>query len=404
MSELNKDLIKQLVSQCKSPEDIVGENGLLQQFMKQVLQTSLDAELAEHLGYDKHSASGRGSGNSRNGKTPKSLKGDFGEITLETPRDRNGSFEPEIVKKNQTRFDGFDDKIIALYAKGMTTRDIQETLKELYKVDVSHNLISRITEKLSADIKSWQARTLDTIYPIVYLDCIVVKVKQDAKVINKSIYLALGVNLEGHKELLGMWIAEHEGAKFWLSVLTELQNRGVNDIFIACVDGLKGFPDAIQTVYPHCQIQLCIVHQVRNSLRYVPHKEKKAVASDLKLIYGAATLEQAESALTEFSDKWDEKYPSIARSWLKNWDNLSTLFAYPPDIRKVIYTTNAIESLNMVIRKAIKNRRIFPCDSSAFKVVFLAIQSATKKWTMPVRNWGAALNRFHIEFENRCPI
>lgn len=404
MSKLDTEILDKLVAQCKTKEDIVGQDGLLQQIMRRALQGALDAELEEHLGYSKHSSKGKNSGNSRNGSTTKILKSDLGEIPVTTPRDRNGTFEPEIVKKNQRRFDGFDDKIVALYAKGMTTRDIQETLKELYSVDVSHNLISRVTEKLTADIQAWQARVLDEVYAIVYLDCIVVKVKQDNTVINKSIYLALGVNMEGHKELLGMWISENEGAKFWMSVLTELQNRGVKDIFIACVDGLKGFPDAIKAVYPQTKIQLCIVHQVRNSLKYVPTKNMKAVAADLKTIYQAATLEQAEGALTAFADKWDELYPSISKSWLNNWDNLSTLFDYPTDIRKVIYTTNAIESLNMVIRKAIRNRRIFPCDSSAFKVVFLAIQAASKKWTMPIRNWRPALNRFHIEFEERCPV
>ncbi len=404
MSKLDTSLLDQLISQCKSKEDIVGKDGLIQQIVKQTLQRALDTELEEHLGYKKNAVEGKNSGNSRNGHTSKTLKSDYGTVDIETPRDRNGTFEPKIVKKNQTRFDGFDDKIIALYAKGMTTRDIQETLKELYSVDVSHSLISRVTEGLTEQITEWQNRTLDTTYAIMYLDCIVVKVKQDNKVINKSIYLALGLNMSGKKELLGMWISENEGSKFWLSVLTEINNRGVQDIFIACVDGLKGFPDAIKTVYPKTKIQLCIVHQIRNSLKYVPHKNMKAVAADLKAIYRAISLEQAETALTAFSEKWDNLYPSISKSWLNNWDNLSTLFDYPEDIRKVIYTTNAIESLNMVIRKAIRNRRIFPCDSSAFKVVFLAIQSASKKWTMPIRDWRPALNRFHIEFGDRCPV
>lgn len=401
MSKLDSKTIDDLTSGCKTPEDF---KSLIQQFMQKTLQTALDSELEEHLGYKKHDVSGRSTGNSRNGSTPKTLRSDLGEIPINTPRDRNGTFEPQLVKKNQTRFDGFDDKIVALYAKGMTTRDIQETLKELYGVDVSHNLISRVTDNLTSEIKAWQERVLDPVYAIMYLDCIVVKVKQDNQIINKSIYLALGVNMDGRKELLGMWISENEGSKFWLSVLTEMQNRGVQDIFIACVDGLKGFPDAIKTVYPQTKIQLCIVHQVRNSLRYVPHKNMKAVAKDLKAIYQAATLEQAETALSEFSEKWDDLYPSISKSWLNNWANLSTLFDYPADIRKVMYTTNAIESLNMVIRKAIRNRRIFPCDNSAFKVVFLAVQAAAKKWTMPIRDWRPALNRFHIEFGDRCPV
>lgn len=271
-------------------------------------------------------------------------------------------------------------------------------------MDVSHSLIARVTDGLKEDIQAWQNRPLSTVYPIVYLDCIVVKVKQDQHIINKAIYLALGVNVEGHKELLGMWISENEGAKFWLGVLTELKNRGLQDILIACVDGLTGFPEAIRVAYPEAHIQLCIVHQVRNSLKYVPTKDMKPVAADLKLIYGAPTLQAGEQALEAFSERWDAKYPSISKSWRKHWENLSTLFLYPPDIRKVIYTTNAIESMNMVIRKAIRNRRIFPCDESAFKVIFLAIQAASKKWSMPIRDWRPALNHFNIEFGDRCPV
>jgi len=402
LTELQEQLLTEILSKCKTKEDIVGKNGLIQNIMKRALQSALDAELEEHLGYKKHAVEGKNSGNNRNGIMKKNLKGEFGDIELETPRDRNGSFEPQIVQKNQTRFDGFDSKIVALYAKGMTTRDIQETLKELYSVDVSHSLISRVTDGLIDDIKHWQNRKLDNTYAVSYLDCIVVKVKENHQVINKSIYLVLGINMEGRKELLGMWIAQNEGAKFWLSVVTELKSRGVEEIFIACVDGLKGFPEAIQTIYPKTQIQSCIVHQVRSSLKYVPSKDKKEVAADLKLIYSAATVIQAEQELTNFEAKWDNKYPSISRSWRNNWNNLITMFAYPEDIRKVIYTTNAIESLNMVIRKATNNRRSFPCDEAAFKVVFLAVQGASKKWTMPIKNWGQALNYFHIKFIEKC--
>ena len=404
MTHTNEDLLDQLVSQCKTKEDITGKDGLLQQLLKRALQQALNTELEEHLGYKKNASQGKNTGNSRNGHTKKTLKGEHGSLELETPRDRNGTFEPQIVQKNQTRFDGFDDKIIALYSKGMTTRDIQDTLKELYGVDVSHSLISRVTEGLKEDMESWQQRMLSSMYPIPSLDCVVVKVKQDNQIINKAIYLALAVNIEGQKELLGMWISENEGAKFWLGVLTELKNRGLQDILIACVDGLKGFPEAIKAAYPETQVQLCIVHQVRHSLKYVPHKDMKAVARDLKKIYGAATLEAAEMALSAFSDDWDSKYPSISKSWLNHWENLSTLFHYPPDIRRVIYTTNAIESLNMVIRKAIRNRRMFPCDNSAFKVVFLAIQGASKKWTMPIHHRKPALNHFNIVFGDRCPV
>ena len=368
-------------------------------FRKVLIESMLDAEMDDHLGYARHEQSD--SSNNRNGRSRKRLKTGDSEIELETPRDRDGSFEPIIVKKHQTRMPAFDDKILSLYAKGMTTREITATLLELYDVEVSAGLISRVTDSVLERVVEWQSRPLDAIYPIVYLDCIVVKIRQDSQVINKSIYLALGVNMEGHKELLGLWLSENEGAKFWLNVLTELQNRGVKDLLIACVDGLKGFPEAINTVYPQCQVQLCIVHMVRNSLKYVPWKDYKAVTADLKRIYQAITEQEALLALEQFCERWDSKYPQISRSWKAHWENLNTLFRYPEDIRRAIYTTNAIESLNSVIRKAIKKRKLFPTDDAAKKVVYLAIMDASKKWTMPIRHWKSALNRFMIEFEDR---
>jgi len=370
-----------------------------QMLTKITVEAALNAELDEHLGYEKHAQSE--SGNSRNGLSRKQLQTEDGTFELTTPRDRDGSFEPQIVGKHQRRFTSMSDKILSLYAKGMTTREIQATFKEMYNADVSPTLISKVTEAVIDEVIEWQSRPLDAVYPIVYLDCIVVKVRQDKQVINKAIFLALGVNLEGHKDLLGMWIAENEGAKFWLNVLTELQNRGVKDILIACVDGLKGFPDAINTVYPDTRIQLCIVHMVRNSVKFVPWKDYKPVTADLKQIYQSVTEEEALKALDAFSERWDGKYPQISKSWRSHWQNLNTLFDYPEDIRKAIYTTNAIESLNSVIRKAIKKRKLFPSDDSARKVVYLAILDASKKWTMPIRNWKAALNRFMIEFEDR---
>jgi transposase-like protein len=366
---------------------------------KITVEAALNAELDDHLGYEKHEKTENT--NSRNGHSSKTLQTEDGEFELKTPRDRAGEFEPQLVKKNQRRFTSMSDKILFLYAQGLSTRDIVTTFKDLYSVDVSANLISKVTDAVIEQVVEWQSRPLDAVYPIVYLDCIVLKIRQDKQVINKSVYLALGVNMEGHKELLGLWLSENEGAKFWLNVLTELQNRGVNDILIACVDGLKGFPDAIETVYPHTQIQLCIVHMVRNSVRYVPWKDYKAVTTDLKNIYQSTTEEQALLALEQFETRWDEHYPQISRSWRTHWHNLNTLFNYPADIRKAIYTTNAIESLNSVIRKAIKKRKLFPTDDAAKKVVYLAIQQASKKWTMPIRNWKAALNRFMIEFEDR---
>lgn len=366
---------------------------------KVTVESALNAELDEHLGYERHQASNNA--NSRNGYASKTVKTEDGQFELDTPRDRDGSFEPQLIKKGQTRFTSMDDKILSLYAKGMTTREIVATFKEMYGADVSPTLISKVTEAVIEKVDEWQSRPLDAVYPIVYLDCIVVKVRQDKRVINKAIYLALGVNLEGHKELLGMWLSENEGAKFWLGVLTELQNRGLKDILIACVDGLKGFPDAISAVYPQTQIQLCIVHMVRNSMKFVPYKDYKAVGAGLKRIYQSATEQEALHELELFGQQWDEKYPQISRSWQSNWANLNTLFRYPEDIRRAIYTTNAIESLNSVIRKAINKRKLFPTDDSARKVVYLAIMDASKKWTMPIRNWKLALNRFIIEFEDR---
>ncbi len=366
---------------------------------KVTVESALNAELDDHLGYDRHEKSSVA--NSRNGYTSKRLRTEAGQFEVSTPRDRDGSFEPQLVKKHQTRFQSMDDKILSLYAKGMTTREIVATFKEMYDADVSPTLISKVTDAVLEQVTEWQARPLDPVYPIVYLDCIVLKIRQDKQVINKAIYLALGVNMEGHKELLGLWMSENEGAKFWLAVLTELQNRGVRDILIACVDGLKGFPEAINTAFPATKIQLCIVHMVRNSVKYVPWKDYKALTQDLKNIYQAATEEQALLALDRFEDIWDEKYPQISRSWRSHWGNLNTLFNYPADIRKAIYTTNAIESLNSVIRKAIKKRKLFPTDNSAKKVIYLAIMDASKKWTMPIRNWKEALNRFMIEFEDR---
>ena len=392
--------LEALVNSIQSPEQLEDLTRLLRQ---KTFEAMLEGEMDDHLGYTKHDKAGQNSGNSRNGYSSKTLKGELGELPIAIPRDRNGEFEPVIIPKGQTRLPMFNDKIITLYSKGMSTRDIAATLLELYGVEVSATLISRVTEQVLEQVQQWQSRPLDEVYPIVYLDCIRVKIRQDKRVINKAIYLALGINLDGQKELLGLWLAENEGAKFWLSVLTELQQRGLKDIFIAAVDGLSGFPEAINTVYPQTKIQLCIVHMVRNSLKFVSWKERKTVAADLKKIYASLTVDEAERELEAFAEHWDEKFPSISSAWRKHWPNLITLFDYPDDIRKVIYTTNAIESLNSVIRKAVNNRKVFPNDDSALKVVYLAMQAASKKWTMPIHHWKNALNRFMIEFPDRMP-
>ncbi len=401
---IDNELIDNLLKNYKKPEDLVGENGLLKQLTKQLLERAMAAEMTEHVGYDKHDAAGNNSGNSRNGKSAKTIKGTFGELALETPRDRNGTFEPQIIEKHQTRFTGFDKNILSLYSRGLSTREIQQHLEEIYGVEVTASLISSVTDEVLDEVKTWQNRQLDEVYPIMYLDAIQFKVRDSGHVKNKAIYLAIGVTIEGFKEVLGLWIAQTEGAKFWLQVVTELKNRGVIDIFIACVDGLKGFPEAIESVYPQTEVQLCIVHLVRHSLNYVGWKQRKEVAADLKLIYTAATDLEAEQRLAEFSLKWNEKFPMIAKSWRGNWTRVIPFFAHPPEIRKVIYTTNAIESVNMSLRKMIKNRGSFPSDEAAVKLLYLALQNIAKKWTMPIKEWRAALNGFAIIFEERMPV
>jgi len=392
-----KELVSELAKQVKTEKDL-GE--LSDRLTKMTVEAALGAEMEDHLGYEKHAPEGRNTGNSRNGKSSKKLKGKHGEVEIDTPRDRNGSFEPKLLGKYQTRLTAFDDQILCLYAKGMTTRQIVEAFQEMYGADVSATLVSKVTEAVIDQMTEWQSRPLDPLYPIVYLDCIVVKVRQNKQVIKKSIYIALGIDLEGHKQLLGLWIAETEGAKFWLSVLTELKARGVEDILIACVDGLRGFPQAIEAVYPETRIQLCIVHMVRNSLKFVSWKDYKAVTRDLKKIYQAPSEAEARRALEAFGAAWDEKYCQIAKSWENNWPYLITLFDYPPEIRKAIYTTNAIESLNSVIRKATRQRKIFPHDESALKVTFMAIEAASQKWTRPIHHWKDAINQFIIQFED----
>jgi transposase-like protein len=393
-----KALATELAKDIKTEADL---NALSRELLKLTVETALNAELTEHLGYEKHGDSKPARGNTRNGSTAKRLKGQHGEVDIQTPRDRNGSFEPQLVRKNQTRLTSMDDQILTLYAKGLSTREIVDTFKEMYDADVSPTLVSRVTEKVLEQITQWQSRPLDAVYPIVYLDCIVIKIRDNLRVINKSIYLALGVNMDGKKDLLGLWMSDNEGAKFWLSVLTELKNRGVQDILIACVDGLKGFPDAIAAAYPDTRIQLCIVHMVRNSLKYVSWKDYKAVTADLKRIYQCGTEDQALAELDRFGQQWNALYPQITKSWTTHWVNLRTLFEYPPEIRRAIYTTNAIESLNSVIRAATKRRKLFPNDESAMKVIYLAISQAARKWTMPIQNWRLALNRFMIEFGDR---
>lgn len=401
---ITDEVLNELFKDYQKPEDLLGQNGLLKELQKRLLEKAMAAELTVHLGYGKHDPAGRNSGNSRNGTSPKTLKGEFGNLELATPRDRNGSFEPQIVAKGQRRFEGFDQAIISLYSRGLTTREIEGHLLEIYGVEVSPGLVSQVTDAVCADVVAWQNRPLEEVYPIVYFDALWGKVRENGQVVKVAVYLALGITVAGNKEVLGMWAANSEGAKFWLHVLTELKNRGVRDIFIGCVDGLKGFPEAMEAVFPATQVQLCLVHMVRQSLSYVGWKERKEVAADLKQIYRAATEAEAEQALRDFEGKWDRKYPSISKSWRTHWPELITFLKYPQDIRKALYTTNAIESLNRSLRKISKTRGVFPSLDSLFKLYYLALERIAKKWTMPIHNWCGALNRFVIEFGDRVPV
>ncbi|WP_210546137.1 IS256 family transposase [Rhodoferax sp. PAMC 29310] len=403
MKPLPAELIGALLADYKKPEDLIGQNGLLTPLTKALVERALQAELTGHLGHGKNQLVANEAGNTRNGCSKKTLKGDFGQLPIEIPRDRAGTFEPQLIGKHQTRWSGFDDKILSLYARGMTVREIQGHLQEMYGAEVSPTLISSVTDAVMDEVKAWQSRPLEALYPIVYMDCIHVKVRDNGTVRVKALYLAIGVNLDGLKEVLGLWMAQTEGAKFWLQVVTELKNRGVADIFIACVDGLKGFPDAIEAVFPKATVQLCIVHMVRHSLNFVGWKQRKEVAADLRLIYAAPTESEAERQLTAFEVKWDDSFAPIGRSWRRNWTHLIPFFEYPPDIRKVIYTTNAIESVNMSLRKITKTRGSFPTEDAVFKLFYLALNNISQKWTMPIRDWKAALNRFTIQFDERMP-
>ena len=402
---IRDEVLKELLAGYKKPEDLLGPEGLLKQLTAALVSKALSAEMTEHLGYEKNEVAGRGSGNSRNGTSEKTQKTDSGEMPIEVPRDRNGSFEPQLVKKHQTHFDGFDEKIISMYARGMTVREIQGHLQELYGVEVSPDLISRVTSAVLEEVKAWQGRPLDAVYPIVYLDALVIKVRDQGTVSNKSAYLAIGVNMAGTKEVLGLWLEGTEGAKFWLKILTELKNRGVQDILILCCDGLKGFPEAIEAVFPKAVVQTCIVHMIRNSLRFVSYRDRKAVAGAIKPIYAAQTEVLAEAALAAFEvSALGMRYPTIGKSWRANWQRVIPFLAFAREIRKVIYTTNAIESLNYSLRKIIKTRGHFPSEEAATKLLYLALVRAEQRWTMPIKDWRSALNQFSVHFDGRLPI
>jgi putative transposase len=402
--DLLDELIREHLAAGKHPRELLEEGGLLKQLTKQLVQKCLEAEMETHLGYEKGENAGKSAENRRNGYSKKTLQSDQGEMTIGVPRDRKSEFEPQIVPKHQTRLAGLDGKVLALYARGMTVRDIQAQLEEMYGVEISPALISNVTNAVLEDVRAWQSRPLEDVYPIVWFDALQVKVRHEQRVINKAIYLALGVNLSGQKELLGIWISQNEGAKFWLSIFTELKNRGLKDILIACIDGLTGLDDALVAAFPDVMVRTCIVHMVRNSTKFVSFKERKELCADLKTIYRAIDEKEALENLEAFCLKWDKKYSMIGKSWRQNWDKIIPMFLFPEDIRRTIYTTNAIESMNMTLRKASRNHRIFPDDDSAIKVMYLAARNISKKWTMPIRNWGVALNWFAVEFKGRVPL
>ena len=397
---IKTEVIDELLKDYKKPEDVLGQNGLLKQLTKALLERAMNAELTHHLGYEKHKRAVEKEENARNGSSEKTLETDQGEMVVQIPRDRNSTFEPQIVRKHQRRFAGFDDKIISMYARGMSTREIQGHLEEIYGVEVSPTLISEVTDGVIEEVKGWQNRALEPLYPILYLDALYVKIRHEGRIENRAVYVAIGINLEGRKEVLGLWTSGNEGAKFWLVVLTEIRNRGVKDVFVVCVDGLKGFPQAIESVYPQAQVQTCIVHLMRASLNYVNWKERKQVAADLKPIYRAATVVQAEVELSAFAGQWGDKYGAIVKLWKENWERVIPFFAFPEEVRRVVYTTNAVESLHMSLRKIIKNRGSFPSEEAAMKLLYLALKNVVKKWDT-VQNWKSALNRFEILWGNR---
>ncbi len=398
LSEKEQELVKYLISDCKNTGEIQSK---MKRLFASTIEQMLEVEMEEHLGYEKHSTQGNGTGNSRNGYGKKTIMSDYGACEIDVPRDRNGEFQPQIIEKRQTRTDELEQKIMTMYAKGMSQRDIEDTIREIYGADISQGMISKITDKILPEVKEWQNRPLDSIYPIVFFDGIVFHSRKDGKIVSKCVYSVLAINMEGRKEILGTWISENESASFYASICAELKSRGVNDIFIACHDNLTGLNDAIAAVFPLTKNQLCIVHQIRNSCKFVPYKDRKAVCADLKQIYGAVNLEDAEYAKEAFREKWDRKYPNILKSWDRNWAELTTFFAYPQEIRKIIYTTNAVEAYHRMVRKFTKTKTILPTEDAIRKMIYLSVTQISKKWTMPVRNWGLAYAQFVVFFETR---
>jgi transposase-like protein len=401
---ITKEVLDELLKEYRGPDDFYGPDGLIKQLSKALIERAMQAELTEQIGYEKNESGEKPNGNRRNGKSSKTLRTDQGPMEIGIPRDRDGEFEPKIIQKHQREWRGFDDKILSMYGLGLSTKAVQENIKEIYNVEVSPELMSRVTDEVKGLVEEWRNRPLEPFYPVVFFDALRVNIRDEGHVSKKSVYLALAIRLDGQKELLGMWIERNEGAKFWMGILNELKNRGVQDILLAAVDGLTGFPDAINAVFPKTEVQLCIVHMVRNSVKYVPYKDRKAVTTDLKEIYLAPSVDAALAALEKFSEKWDSKYPAISKSWNNRWNEVIPYMKFSPEIRKAIYTTNAVESLNYTLQRNLKTRQSFPNDESAMKLIFMILQRISKRWTMPIKNWGEAIHQFSVIYGDRVPL
>jgi len=401
---ITKEVLDELLKEYKGPDDFYGPDGIMKQLSKALIERMMQTELTEQIGYEKSESGEKATTNRRNGKSPKTLRTDQGPMTIEVPRDRDGEYEPQVIAKHQREWRGFDDKILSMYGLGLSTKAIQDNIKDIYNVDISPELVSRVTDEVKGLVDEWRNRPLESFYPIIFLDALRTNIRDEGHVSKKAVYIALAIRLDGQKELLGMWIEQNEGSKFWMGILNELKNRGVQDILIAAVDGLSGFPDAINSVFPKTEVQLCIVHMIRNSVKFVPYKDRKAVTTDLKEIYLAPSADAAATALEQFAEKWDRKYPAISKSWRSRWTEVIPYMKFSPEIRRAIYTTNSVESVNYTLQRNLKTRQSFPNDEAAMKLIFMILRRISKRWTMPIRNWGEAIHQFSVIYGDRVPL